>query len=129
MRSLPLRCSRRALTAGQSFRTDGVTIDIGSAVTGGGFSIQVETIETGQLLSYGDAGVSDPVIVGFDGWQQFKFLFAGVNQAGETRIYAVNQLQNGQLLSYGDDGTPGNVSAPVTVGNDDGSSSSFSSRA
>ena len=133
-------------------------------MTGGGFSIQVETIETGQLLSYGDAGrfgpggrrlrrmaavqvslrrcepgrrksylrcqsgraaavlwrrwspgnVSAPVVVGFGGWLQFKFLFAGVNQAGENRIYAVNQA--GELLSYGDDGAPGNVSAPVIVG-------------
>ncbi|MFY9669872.1 MAG: hypothetical protein WAK44_18115, partial [Trebonia sp.] len=30
------------------------------------------------------------------------------------RIYAVNS--SGELLSYGDDGSPGNVSAPVTVG-------------
>jgi hypothetical protein len=66
------------------------------------------------LLSYGDAGLSDPAIVGFGGWLDFKFLFAGKNLSGENRIYAVNQL--GQLLSYGDDGTPGNVSAPVTVG-------------
>ena len=160
-----------ALTAGQSFRTDGVTIDVGSAVMGGGFSIQVVTIadrptavlwrrrcfgpgdrrlrrmaavqvslrgreparrepylrcqpaQNGQLLSYGDDGtpgnVSDPVIVGNDDWLDFKFLFAGVNQPGENRIYAVNQVQNGQLLSYGDDGTPGNVSDPVIVGNDD----------
>ncbi len=47
----------------------------------------------GQLLSYGDAGtpgnVSDPVIVGFDDWATFKFLFAGRNLAGEDRIYAV----------------------------------------
>jgi hypothetical protein len=75
------------LTAGQSFRTDGVTIDVGSAVMGGGFS---------------------------NDWLEFKFLFAGQNLSGENRIYAVNQ--SGQLLSYGDDGTPGNVSAPVTVG-------------
>jgi len=72
----------------------------------------------GQLLSYGDAGtpgnVSDPVIVGFGGWDVFKFLFAGSNLAGQNRIYAVNQ--QGQLLSYGDAGTPGNVSDPVTVG-------------
>ena len=71
-----------------------------------------------QLLSYGDDGaqgnVSDPVIVGFGGWLQFKFLFAGKNAAGENRIYAVNS--SGELLSYGDDGSPGNVSAPVTVG-------------
>jgi hypothetical protein len=104
----------KALAAGQSFRTDGVTIDVGSAVMGGGFSIQVETIATDQLLSYGDAGVSDPVIVGNDDWLDFKFLFAGENLSGENRIYAVNQ--GGQLLSYGDDATPGNVSDPVIVG-------------
>jgi len=51
--------TKKALTAGQSFRTDGVTIDVGSAVMGGGFSIQVETIATDQLLCYGDAGVCD----------------------------------------------------------------------
>ena len=34
-----------------------------------------------------------------------------------NRIYAVNQA--GQLLSYGDNTNPGNVSAPVIVGNDD----------
>ncbi len=74
--------------------------------------------QNGQLLSYGDAGtlgnVSAPVVVGFGGWLDFKFLFAGTNVAGENRIYAVDQ--NGQLLSYGDAGTLGNVSAPVVVG-------------
>ena len=48
---------------------------------------------TGELLSYGDAGtpgnVSDPVVVGFGGWLDFKFLFGGRNVAGEDRIYAV----------------------------------------
>jgi hypothetical protein len=72
----------------------------------------------GELLSYGDDGtpgnVSDPVLVGFSSWQQFKFLFAGRNAAGEDRIYAVNQ--NGELLSYSDAGTLGNVSDPVVVG-------------
>jgi CubicO group peptidase (beta-lactamase class C family) len=72
----------------------------------------------GQLLSYFDAGtpgnVSDPVIVGFGGWEVFKFIFAGSNLAGHDRIYAVNQ--QGQLLSYRDTGTPGNVSDPVIVG-------------
>ena len=58
--------------------------------------------------------VSDPVIVGFGGWLDFKFLFAGKNLSGDNRIYAVNQ--SGQLLSYGDAGTPGNVSDPVIVG-------------
>ena len=37
--------------------------------------------QNGQLLSYGDAGtpgnVSDPVVVGFTGWLEFKFLFGG----------------------------------------------------
>ncbi|HEY7617775.1 MAG TPA: hypothetical protein VH744_13300, partial [Terriglobales bacterium] len=74
--------------------------------------------QSGQLLSYGDAGtpgnVSAPVVVGFGGWRDFKFLFSGRNVAGENRIYAVDQ--DGQLLSYGDAGTPGNVSAPVVVG-------------
>jgi CubicO group peptidase (beta-lactamase class C family) len=72
----------------------------------------------GQLLSYGDAGtpgnVSDPVIVGFGGWEVFKFLFAGSNSVGQDRIYATNK--QGQLMSYGDSGTPGNVSDPVIVG-------------
>jgi CubicO group peptidase (beta-lactamase class C family) len=72
----------------------------------------------GQLLSYGDNGtagnVSDPVVVGFGGWEVFKFLFGGRNLAVQDRIYAVNQ--NGQLLSYGDNGTTGNVSDPVIVG-------------
>jgi len=111
--------TKTALTAGQSFTTDGVTIDVGGAVLGGGFSILVQTtFESGQLLSYGDAGtpgnVSSPVVVGFGGWQNFKFVFGGRNVAGEDRIYAVDQ--NGQLLSYGDAGTPGNVSSPVVVG-------------
>ena len=46
--------------------------------------------------------VSNPMVVGFGGWLQFKFLFSGRNVAGENRIYAVDQ--NGQLLSYGDVG-------------------------
>lgn len=58
--------------------------------------------------------VSAPVTVGFGGWLQFKFLFAGRSAVGEDRIYAVNQ--DGELLSYGDSGEPGNVSDPVTVG-------------
>lgn len=49
--------------------------------------------KNGQLLSYGDAGtpgnVSNPVVVGFGGWLQFKQLFAGRNQPGQNRIYAV----------------------------------------
>ena len=113
--------TKTALTAGQSFTTDGVTIDVGGAVLGGDFSILVQAppFESGQLLSYGDAGtlgnVSSPVVVGLGGWQKFKFVFGGRNVAGEDRIYAVEQ--DGQLLSYGDAGTPGNVSSPVMVGN------------
>ena len=59
--------------------------------------------QDGQLLSYGDAGtpgnVSDPVVVGFGGWQAFSQLFASRNRAhmdrtgrdvtGTERIYAV----------------------------------------
>ena len=110
--------TKTALPAGQSFTTDGVTINVGGAVLGGAFSVQVEAIASGQLLSYGDAGtpgnVSDPVIVGLGGWLAFQFLFAGKDVSGNNRIYAVNQ--SGQLLSYGDAGTPGNVSDPVIVG-------------
>ncbi len=85
-----------------------------------GVGIEIEKLPfvTGELLSYGDAGtlgnVSDPVVVGFGGWLDFKFLFSGRNLAGEDRIYAVDQ--NGELLSYGDAGTLGNVSDPVVVG-------------
>jgi hypothetical protein len=72
----------------------------------------------GELLSYTDdaspGNVSAPILVGFGGWLQFKFLFAGQNAAGASRIYAVNS--DAQLLSYGDDGAQGNVSDPVTVG-------------
>src|ERR1022692_1568785 len=72
----------------------------------------------GELLSYGDAGtpgnVSEPEVVGFQGWQDFKRLFAGANVNGENRIYAVDA--NGELFSYGDAGTPSNVSDPVVVG-------------
>jgi hypothetical protein len=39
-----------------------------------------------------DAGtpgnVSSPMVVGFGGWQDFKFVFAGRNVASENRIYA-----------------------------------------
>jgi hypothetical protein len=33
--------------------------------------------------------VLEHVIVGFAGWSNFKFLFAGMNDPGENRIYAV----------------------------------------
>jgi Tachylectin len=83
------------------------------SVTPASFTITLGGSLGGRLLSYADSGtpgnVSDPVVVGFGGWSNFKFLFAGGN-----RIYAVDQ--NGQLLSYGDNGTPGNVFDPVVVG-------------
>lgn len=73
---------------------------------------------TGQLLSYGDAAtagnVSNPMVVGFGGWLEFKSLFAGANAAGDNRIYAVENA--GRLLSYGDAATLGNVSSPIAVG-------------
>lgn len=47
----------------------------------------------GELLSYTDDGapgnVANPVLVGFGGWQVFKFLLAGQNTLGQNRIYAV----------------------------------------
>ena len=73
---------------------------------------------TGELLSYVDTGtpgnVSNPIVVGFDDWSDFKFVFGGRNATGQDRIYAVNQ--SGKLLSYVDTGTQGNVSNPVDVG-------------
>jgi hypothetical protein len=85
--------TKTALAPGQSFTADGATIHVGDALLGGGFSVLVGTIAAGQLLAYGDNGapgnVSDPAIVGFGGWQQFKFLFGGQNLAGQNRIYAV----------------------------------------
>jgi hypothetical protein len=111
-----------ALAVGQTFASpDGIAVTVTDAIPGG-FSVLVEDrnapAETGQLLSYGDAGtpgnVSSPVLVGFGGWQDFRSLFAGRNSAGQDRIYAVDQ--GGQLLSYGDSGTLGNVSSPVVVG-------------
>jgi len=112
----------QALSPGQAFSSgDGIGISVFGAIPSG-FAIAVEDrnapFETGELLSYGDAGttgnVSDPNIVGLGGWQDFKFLFAGTNLGGENRIYAVDQ--GGQLLSYGDAGTLGNVSNPIVVG-------------
>ena len=107
--------TKTALTAGQSFRTDGVTIDVDSRRAGG------RLLHPGRdhrdrpiAVLWRRRRFSDPVIVGFGGWLDFEFLFAGKNLSGENRIYAVDQ--SGQLLSYGDDGTPGNVSAPVVVG-------------
>ena len=99
-----------------------VTLDGESCVASGSDAksacIYPPPFVTGELLSYGDAGtpgnVSNPVVVGFGGWQQFTFLFGGRNQAGDDRIYAVNPA--GELLSYGDAGTLGNVSDPVVVG-------------
>src|SRR5262245_60517773 len=114
--------SRSALAVGESLTTDtGVVVQVTSAPPGG-YHVRIEDPSqrplAGQLLSYGDAGtpgnVSNPVVVGFGGWQAFKLVFGGRNVAGEDRIYAVDQ--QGQLLSYGDAGTPGNVSDPVTVG-------------
>ena len=111
-----------ALSAGQQFASDnGIVVTVAGAIPGG-FSVVVEDrnapFDSGQLLSYGDAGtpgnVSSPMIVGFGGWQVFRSLFAGKNLAGADRIYAVDQ--SGQLLSYGDSGTLGNVSNPDVVG-------------
>jgi hypothetical protein len=100
----------------------GTALDSNFCITQGGnvqsACIYPPPLQAGQLLSYLDDGtpgnVSDPVVVGFGGWLDFNFLFAGTNVAGDNRIYAVNA--SGQLLSYGDDGITGNVSNPVVVG-------------
>jgi hypothetical protein len=48
---------------------------------------------SGQLLAYSDDGqagnVSDPTVVGYGAWLEFKFLFAGQNAVGTNCIYAV----------------------------------------
>jgi hypothetical protein len=114
--------NRSALGVGESLTTNnGVAVQVTSALPGG-FRVLIDDPSqpplVGQLLSYGDAGtpgnVSTPVVVGFGGWQDFKFVFGGSELSGADRIYAVDQ--NGELLSYGDGGTLGNVSSPVVVG-------------
>jgi len=121
LRPVVLRTSP-ALAAGEAFVSDkGIAVTVTGAIPGG-FTVVVEDrnapFDTGQLLSYGDAGtpgnVSSPTVVGFGGWQAFRKLFSGRNVAGQSRIYAVDQ--NGQLLSYGDSGVLGNVSNPDVVG-------------
>jgi len=111
-----------ALSVGEQFVSDAaIAVTVTGAIPGG-FSVIVEdrnaSFDSGQLLSYGDAGtpgnVSNPMLVGFGGWQAFKTIFAGRNLAGQDRIYAVDK--DGRLLSYGDSGTLGNVSNPAVVG-------------
>ena len=111
-----------ALSVGEQFVSDAaIAVTVTGAIPGG-FSVIVEdrnaSFDSGQLLSYGDAGtpgnVSNPMLVGFGGWQAFKTIFAGRNLAGQDRIYAVDK--DGRLLSYGDSGTLGNVSNPDVVG-------------
>ena len=69
----------------------------------GGFRVAVvdgAPSRPASCLSYGDAGtpgnVSDPVTVGFGGWQVFAHVFAGRDAAGQDRIYAVDP--SGQCL-------------------------------
>src|SRR3982751_2357770 len=84
-----------ALSAGQQFVSDkGIAVTVTSAIPGG-FTVVVEDrnapFDSGQLLSYGDAGtpgnVSSPTVVGFGGWQGFRKLFAAKNVVGQSRIY------------------------------------------
>ncbi len=112
-----------ALTRGQTFDDpdEGLRVTVNDGLAGG-FAVSIfvrpDPGLSGRLLSFGDAAspgnVSDPMVVGFGGWQAFKFVFAGRDLTGANRIYAVDQ--QGRLLSYGDAGTPGNVSNPVVVG-------------
>ena len=85
-----------ALSVGEEYVSDMISVRVESALPGG-FVVHVEDrsapFASGELLSYGDAGtpgnVSDPVVVGFGGWQVFPHLFAGRNAVGQERIYAV----------------------------------------
>jgi hypothetical protein len=87
-----------------------------TATSVGNYTATIFCVSDG-LLSYQDFGtiynVSNPAIVGFDDWLEFKFLFGGMNKAGQGRIYAVDQ--QGRLLSYGDNGDA--VSGPTTLEN------------
>ncbi len=90
--------TRPALTRGQTFDDpdEGLRVTVNDALAGG-FAVTIfvkpDPSVSGRLLSYADAGtpgnVSDPVVVGFGGWQAFKFLFAGTDGSGANRIYAV----------------------------------------
>jgi hypothetical protein len=69
---------------------------------------------SGQLLAYADDGtagnISDPIVVGYEAWQDFKSLFAPPLPIAPTGnlIYAVDE-ETGRLLAYTDGGTAGNV--------------------
>ncbi|HVI08892.1 MAG TPA: G1 family glutamic endopeptidase [Candidatus Binatia bacterium] len=84
----------------------------------GNYTATIVCVSDG-LLSYVDStttyNVSDPLIVGFEGWLEFKSLFGGKTKGGQGRIYAIDQ--QGRLLSYGDNGGVGNVSGPATLAN------------
>src|SRR6185503_15547901 len=69
----------KALSVGEGFDSDAISIRVMGAIPGG-FLVSVEdrgaAFASGELLSYGDAGtpgnVSNPVGVGFGGWQAFS---------------------------------------------------------
>jgi hypothetical protein len=84
----------------------GTALDSNFCVTQGG-NVQSACIypppfEAGQLLAYLDDGtpgnVSNPLVVGFGGWLDFKFLFSGRNVSGDNRIYAVDQSGQRNIL-------------------------------
>jgi hypothetical protein len=85
-----------ALKPGERYATVRSSVEVTGSIQDG-FTVTVQTNPnpnvTGRLLSYGDTGgpgnVSSPVVVGFGGWSDFKFLFAGRNLSNEDRIYAV----------------------------------------
>ena len=85
----------KVLKVGERYQIERSSVEVLASIAEG-FTVSIQTTPnpniSGRLLSYGDAGtpgnVSSPVIVGFGGWQDFKFLFSGVNVAGENRIYA-----------------------------------------
>jgi len=86
----------RVLKVGERYQIERSSVEVLASIPEG-FTVSIKTTPnpnvSGRLLSYGDAGtpgnVSSPVVVGLGAWQDFKFLFSGVNVAGENRIYAV----------------------------------------
>lgn len=84
------------LKVGERYQTVRSSVEVLAAIPDG-FTVSIQTTPNpnvpGQLLFHSDAGtpgnVSNPVVVGFGGWLEFKFLFAGENATGESGIYAV----------------------------------------
>src|SRR5215831_14492620 len=82
--------TKTALTAGQSFTTDGVTIGVGEAVLGGGFAIQVSM------------GVGIPIIVWYN------------SDTGETQIWFMDSNTLAGRATVVDQNGPALVGPPFS---------------